>query len=101
MTKRQYTRRSEEDMIAELEAKISKIKERQEAKLRKDSPVLKKWGRVKSTLIKFSQLAMDHDRADVANSVTAFLAGTDRLVNEAPKAPKAPKKLRSQQLSEI
>jgi len=88
MTKRQYTKRTEEQMIADLEAKIAKIKDRQEAKLRKDSPVLKKWGRVKTTLIKFSQLAMDHDRADVANSVTAFLAGTDRLVNEMPKAPK-------------
>jgi hypothetical protein len=88
MTKRQYTKRTEEEMIADLEAKIAKIKERQEAKLRKDSPVLKKWGRMKANLIKFSQLAMDHDRADVANSVTAFLAGTDRLVNEAPKAPK-------------
>ena len=88
MTKRQYTKRTEEEMIADLEAKIAKIKDRQEAKLRKDSPVLKKWERVKTTLVKFSQLAMDHDRADVANSVTAFLAGTNRLVNEAPKAPK-------------
>ena len=88
MTKRQYTKRTEEEMIADLEAKIAKIKDRQEAKLRKDSPVLKKWGRMKANLIKFSQLAMDHDRADVANSVTAFLAGTDRLVNETPKAPK-------------
>ena len=88
MTKRQYTKRTEEEMIADLEAKIAKIKDRQEAKLRKDSPVLKKWERVKTTLVKFSQLAMDHDRADVANSVTAFLAGTNRLINEAPKAPK-------------
>ena len=88
MTKRQYTKRTEEEMIADLEAKIAKIKDRQETKLRKDSPVLKKWDRVKTTLVKFSQLAMDHDRADVANSVTAFLAGTGRLVNEAPKTPK-------------
>ena len=92
MTKRQYTRRTEEEQIAELEAKITKIKERQEAKLRKDSQVVKKWGRMKANLIKFSQLAMDHDRADVANSVTAFLAGTDRLVNETPK--QQPKKSR-------
>ena len=92
MTKRQYTKRTEEEMIADLEAKIAKIKDRQETKLRKDSPVLKKWERVKTTLVKFSQLAMDHDRADVANSVTAFLAGTGRLVNEAPKAPKKSRK---------
>ena len=75
-------------MIADLEAKISAIKERQEARERKDSPVVKKWSRVKKTLVTFAQLAMDNERADVANSVTAFISGTGRLVEEAPKAPK-------------
>lgn len=88
MAKRQYTRRTDEQMIAELEEKISSIKGRIEIKQRKDSPVVKKWNRVQKTLQAFAQLAMDHDRADVANSVTAFAAGTNRLVEEPPKAPK-------------
>ena len=89
MSKRQYTRRTDEEMIADLEAKISSIKGRIEAKHRKDSPVLKKWKRVQKTLSTFAQLAMDHDRADVANSVTAFVAGTNRLVEELPKDSQA------------
>ena len=89
MSKRQYTRRTDEEMIADLESKISSIKGRIEAKQRQDSPVVKKWKRVQKTLSTFAQLAMDHDRADVANSVTAFVAGTNRLVDELPKeAPK-------------
>ena len=90
MSKRQYTRRTDEEMIADLEAKISSIKGRIETKQRQDSPVIKKWKRVQKTLANFAQLAMDHDRADVANSVTAFVAGTSRLVDELPK--EAPKK---------
>jgi len=86
MSKRQYTRRTDEEMIADLEAKISSIKGRIETKQRQDSPVIKKWKRVQKTLANFAQLAMDHDRADVANSVTAFVAGTGRLVDELPKA---------------
>ena len=64
------------------------VQERQEARERKDSPVVKKWSRVKKTLVTFAQLAMDNERADVANSVTAFISGTGRLVEAAPKAPK-------------
>jgi len=78
-------------MIADLEAKISGLKNRIESKKRKDSPVLKKWKRVQKTLGAFAQLSMDHERADVANSVGAFIAGTNRLVDEMPKAPKKPR----------
>ena len=78
-------------MIADLQDKISGIKDRIESKKRKDSPVMKKWKRVSKTLSNFAQLAMDHERADVANSVGAFIAGTNRLVEELPKAPKKPR----------
>jgi len=86
MSKRQYTRRTDEERIADLEEKISSIKGRIEERERRDSPVVKKWDRVQKTLAVFAQLAMDHDRADVANSVTAFVAGTSRQVDELPKA---------------
>lgn len=91
MSKRKYTRRTDDQMIAELEAKISSIKGRIVSKARKDSAVLKKWKRVEKTLSDFAQLAMDHDRTDVANSVSAFLAGTKRLVDAPPKQPKIKK----------
>ena len=78
-------------MIADLEDKISGLKNRIESKNRKDSPVVKKWKRVQKTVGAFAQLAMDHERADVANSVGAFIAGPNRLVDEMPKAPKKPR----------
>ena len=79
--KRSYNRRSEDQRIADLESKIQKIKERQEMKQRKDSPVLREMMRVQRMLRKFAQTAQDHGRADLAMSTQAFVAGLDRLAS--------------------
>ena len=79
--KRAYHRRSEDQRIADLEAKIVKIKARLEMKQRKDSPVLREVARVQRVLRRFAQTAQDHGRSDLAMSTQAFAAGLDRLVS--------------------
>jgi len=79
--KRAYHRRSEDQRIADLEAKIHKIKARMEMKQRKDSPVLREVARVQRMLRRFAQTAQDHGRSDLAMSTQAFAAGLDRLVS--------------------
>ena len=80
--KRKYTRRTDEERIAELESRIHQIKERLEAKKRRDSPVLKEIPKVQRTLRKFAQLAVDHGREDLSNSTMAFSAGLERAASE-------------------
>jgi len=84
MSKRKYTRRTEEERIQDLEEKIRSIRTRMEHKQRKDSIVLKELPKLKRSLTKFAQLAADHDRHDLANSCTAFLAGLERSAKELP-----------------
>jgi len=84
-TKRNYTRRSEDQRIADLEAKIQQIKTRMQLKERKDSPVLREVTRVQRTLRRFAQTAQDHGRADLALSTQAFAAGLDRLAANPPE----------------
>jgi hypothetical protein len=97
--KRSYTRRSEDQRIADLESKIQKIKERLLMKQRKDSPVLREVSRVQRVLRKFAQTAQDHGRADLAMSTQAFVAGLDRLAN-APEEP-ARRRLRRDEMAPI
>ncbi|MDP6539268.1 MAG: hypothetical protein QF903_04880 [Planctomycetota bacterium] len=82
MAKRKYNRRTDEQLIEDLQSKIQKVQERLESKQRKDSPVLKKLKHIESTLRKFAELSLDHDRPDLANMVTAFLAGLRRAAEE-------------------
>lgn len=80
-TKRKYNRRSEEERIAELEGRINEIKTRLESKKRKDSPLLKQAPKLQKRLRDFAALAMKCNRTDVYNTVVAFVAGLDRVVN--------------------
>ncbi|MEO0649382.1 MAG: hypothetical protein AAFZ65_01740, partial [Planctomycetota bacterium] len=53
-------------------------------------PVIKDIPRVQKRLQRFAQLAVDNDRQDIANSVSMFLAGLNRIYSEAtPPAPVA------------
>ena len=80
-TKRAYTRRSDEQRIAELQAKISSIQTKLAQKERTDAPLLKEIPRVQRRLRKFAQKALDFGRADLANSVLAFVAGLERAAD--------------------
>lgn len=86
--KRSYQRRSDEDRISELTAKLEKVKLRMEMKTRKDSPVLREVTKVQRVLRKFAQTAIDHGREDLANSTQAFAAGLERSLGTSIDAPR-------------
>ena len=76
---RKVRRRTDEERIQELEARIAELRARQEAQKLKEDPVLKEIPKLQKRLRKFAQLATDHERPDVANSAMAFHAGLERL----------------------
>ena len=80
VTKRSYNRRTEEDKIRELEEKVASLKAKVEAKQRPDLPVVREWPKMQRALKNFAQLAMEHGREDLAISVQAFMAGTERTL---------------------
>jgi hypothetical protein len=84
MAKRSYTRRTDDQRIAELEAKLTKIKSRVAEKKQRESPVHRDMKKVQRVLRTFAQTALNHQREDLANSTTAFLAGLERIAAEKP-----------------
>ncbi|MAE27986.1 MAG: hypothetical protein QF724_06335 [Planctomycetota bacterium] len=92
MAKRAYNRRTEEQRIAELEAKIEEIKQRKISRERKDSPVIKELPKIRRQLKKFSTIAMEHGRKDLANSAQLFLESLQRQAMEEPAKPKRGRK---------
>lgn len=78
--KRTYTRRTDEERIADLQSRIEELKARQARKQKQDDPVLREIPKVQRRLRKFAQLAMDNNRPDIANSTTAFSAGLERTL---------------------
>lgn len=78
MTKRSYLRRTEDERIAELEARIGQMKARIEAKKQKDSLLLREWTKAQRALRKFIQAAAQDGRSDLSLSAEAFLAGLER-----------------------
>jgi hypothetical protein len=86
--KRSYNRRSDEDRIAALQAKISSIQRKLESKQRPDMAVVREMPKLQKRLRDFAQLANHHGRADIANSTIAFIAGLDRMANSPPEPPR-------------
>lgn len=87
MAKRTYNRRSDAQLIKDLEKKIASIQGRIEARQRKDAPVLKELPKVQRNLRGFAQKAVDHGREDLSNMTIAFLAGLERAANTPPAEP--------------
>ncbi len=84
MAKRTYRRRTEAEMIADLQAKIAKLESKMESEQRPDGEVLKQVGRVKKSLGKFAQLCVDNGRHDLSNSTLAFVATLERQAQDIP-----------------
>jgi hypothetical protein len=80
--KRPYSRRSDDERIADLQAKIDELQGRIKKKERKDLPVLREVPRIQARLRKFVQLALDHGRHDLANSAMAYVAGLERALED-------------------
>ena len=73
MTKRTYNRRSDEEIIADLEQQVAGLKRKIEDSNRSDLPILERLPKIKRTMTAFSQLCMDNGRRDMANTVLAFV----------------------------
>jgi hypothetical protein len=86
MAKRSYNRRSDEQLIQDLQDKIHKVETRMKAKQREDAAVLKELPKVNRALRRFSQLSEDHGRSDLSNMTLAFLAGLERSAKELPES---------------
>jgi hypothetical protein len=82
--KRTYHRRSDDERIAALQAKIVHLQNKVETKQRPDQPVVREAPKVQKKLRDFAQLAQENGRTDIANSTIAFLAGLDRMVQSSP-----------------
>ncbi len=74
MTKRSYNRRSDDELIANYEAKIRQLEQKMAEAERTDIAVQKQMPKFKQHLARFSQLCMDSGRADLSNSILAFLS---------------------------
>ena len=84
MTKRSYKRRTDDEIVADLEAKIAQLKQKQEQRERPDQAVLKELPRFKKKAAAFAQTCIDNGRGDVGNSVLAFLTVLERQANALP-----------------
>ncbi len=84
---RSYSRRTDQERIAELQARISEIQAREDAKKRKEDPLMKEVPKLLRRLHKFAQLAAHNDRLDVANSATAWAASLDRMTRNSELRP--------------
>ena len=78
-TKRNYNRRSDEQRIADLQARIESLQKKLETKQRPDQAVLREIPKVQRRLRRFAQMAVQNGREDLANSTMAFIAGLDRM----------------------
>lgn len=84
-SQRSYNRRSDEQRIAELEAKIALLHKKLESKQRPDLVVVREAPKLQRRLRDFAQLASQHGRVDIANSTVAFIAGLERMVETPPE----------------
>lgn len=80
MTKRSYTRRTPEERLRELEARLAEAKAKLEAEKERESPLHQEWQKAFKVLRKFIQTASNEGRADIALSVQAFTAGIERSI---------------------
>ena len=89
MAKRSYNRRSDEELIEDLQERIKKIEGRLQARQRPDARVLKELPKVKRSMARFAQLCMDHQRNDLSNSIVAFLATLENQAKQLPESARS------------
>jgi hypothetical protein len=88
--RRSYHRRTDDERIAELQGKIEALKARQVERESKVDPVLKEIPKIQRRLKRFALLANQNGRLDIANSVTAFVGGLERMLRVPPARPARP-----------
>jgi phage shock protein A len=79
-TLRTYSRRTDDERLAELEQRLAELKAKQARQQKMKDPVLREAPKLQRKLKQFAQLALDNDRPDVANSVLAWNAQMERIL---------------------
>ena len=82
-TKRKRTRKTEDELIAEYEAKIARIEDLKRQEELRSSPVRKDFEKFKKQAAKFAQACVDNQRNDVANSTLALINTIERQVKDS------------------
>jgi len=76
-------RRDELELIRQLEEKIKLVQARKEKRRKRtESPIWKDFEKLKKQMARFTQLCMDHQRGDIANSVLGFMTVLERQSRE-------------------
>lgn len=82
-TVRSRKRRDELELIRQLEAKIKQVEARKEKRKRRtESPIWKDFEKLKKQMARFTQVCMDHQRGEIANSVLGFMTVLERQSRE-------------------
>lgn len=87
-TKPKRHRRTEDELLRDLEAKLAQLKQRAEQRKQRESPVAKEAAKLVKAARKFAQLAQDNQRTDLSLSAQAFAAGLERAASQAPHEDK-------------
>ncbi len=77
------TRKTEDELIAEYQAKIARIEERKRLDEMRSSPTLKDFEKFKKQAAKFAQACVDNQRHDIANSTLALINTIERQVKDS------------------
>jgi hypothetical protein len=84
MSKRSYNRRSDQEIIQELQGRIQEIEKRIESRTRTDSQVLKEMPKARRSLARFAQVCMDNQRNDLSNTILGFMATLENQAKDVP-----------------
>lgn len=80
--KPQTARRSEDEMISDLEDKIRQVESRMKRREQRDQPVHRSFAKFKKQASAFAQAALDEQRTDVANTVIGMLGVVERQLGD-------------------
>lgn len=83
--KRAYRRKSNEERLEALEARLQLMKRRlaeRDARTHPDAIVAREIKKLQAKLRKFGNFALEHKRADLSNSTYAFVAMLERVVQQ-------------------
>ncbi len=86
MTKREYNRRTDDELLEDLESQLESLKSRAEKEQRPDAAVLKEFAKVKKTLARFTQICVNNGRMDLSNSTMAFMHTLDQQAKALPQS---------------
>lgn len=77
-------RRTEEELLRDLEAKLAKLRDKAEARKQREQPMQKATAKLVKAVRKYAHDAQEAGRGDLALSAQAFAAGLERAAAQPP-----------------